>query len=169
MKRTTISAALAAMLLLAPRTAGAVDPIYGVWGRDGHVKDKLEFYDCAGKLCARGVLPLPDGSPAPQILRNAARTEPNTWQGDLFNPENGKLYKGTITLESPTKLTLKGCLVAFLCQSEGWTRLSGPIKPQKTSSQEAGKPGARDGKASKPKAPDPAPEPVGNTAEEPRP
>ncbi len=163
MKRTITGAALAAMLL-APGMAGATDAIYGVWGRDGHVKDKLEFYDCAGKLCAKGTLPLPDGSPAPQILRSAAKTAEGVWSGDLFNPEDGKTYKGTITLESPTKMTLKGCLVAFLCQSESWSRLSGPTK------KDAGKTGAHeshDAKAGKTKPHETAPEPAGNAGEEP--
>jgi len=155
MKRTVLSGAIVA-ILLAPVAASAADAIYGVWGRDGHATDKLEFYDCAGKLCAKGVQPLPDGSPAPQILRSATKTEANSWSGDLFNPENGKIYKGTITLETPTKMTLKGCLVAFLCQSESWTRISGPTKPAaapKAAAPEAApsKAGVHDAKAAKPK------------------
>lgn len=100
---------------------GPADPIFGIWARDNHI-EKLEFFDCEGKLCARGILPRPDGS-HPLILRHATKVEPNKWKGDLFNPENGKLYSGTITLDSPTKLTLTGCLIAFLCQSEGWTKV----------------------------------------------
>lgn len=158
MKTQILRAAVAAMLL-APQASHATDAIYGVWGRDGHANDKLEFYDCAGKLCAKGAVPKPDGSPPPQVLRNAAQTEANSWSGDLFNPENGKMYKGTITLESPTKMTLKGCLVAFLCQSESWTKISGPPpKPAK-----AAKP-AHESKAGKPKAEPPKVEPPAQPA-----
>lgn len=99
------------------------EPIFGVWARDHHV-EKLEFFDCDGKLCARGTLPRPDGSPPPLILRHATKVEPNKWRGDLFNPENGKIYEATITLDSPARLTLTGCLIAFLCQSEGWTKVT---------------------------------------------
>ena len=56
------------------------------------------------------------------ILRHAAKVAPNEWKGPIFNPENGKLYPSTITLDKPNQLTLKGCLIAFLCQSETWTR-----------------------------------------------
>ncbi|WP_442754924.1 DUF2147 domain-containing protein [Methylocystis sp. JAN1] len=118
---------VAATTLCAPQIASAMD-IYGVWVRDGHPTDKLEFFDCQGKLCAKGILPMLDGSPAPLILRHAAKTGPNSWKGDLFNPEDGKTYTGKITYEAPNQLTLTGCLVAFLCQSETWTRVSGPPK-----------------------------------------
>ncbi|WP_424361204.1 DUF2147 domain-containing protein [Methylocystis parvus] len=118
---------VAATALCAPQFASAMD-IYGVWVRDGHPTDKLEFFDCQGKLCAKGVLPMLDGSPAPLILRHAPKTGPNNWKGDLFNPEDGKTYTGKITYQEPNQLTLTGCLVAFLCQSETWTRVSGPPK-----------------------------------------
>jgi uncharacterized protein (DUF2147 family) len=125
--RKLLSSIVAATVLTAPSAVSAMD-IYGVWVRDGHPTDKMEFYDCSGKLCAKGVLPMLDGSPPPLILRSAAKTGPNSWKGDLFNPEDGKTYTGKITYDSQTQLTLTGCLVAFLCQSETWTRVSGPSK-----------------------------------------
>lgn len=127
MKRL-LQSIVATTALCASSATFAADPIYGVWVRDGHPTDKLEFFDCSGKLCAKGVLPMLDGSPAPQILRSAAKTAPNSWTGDLFNPEDGKTYSGKITYDSPTQLTLTGCLMGFLCQSETWTRVSGPPK-----------------------------------------
>ena len=51
-----------------PSASFAADAIYGVWARDGHPTDKLEFYDCSGKLCAKGTIPEVDGSPAPKLL-----------------------------------------------------------------------------------------------------
>lgn len=118
---------VAATTLCAPQIASATD-VYGVWVREGHPTDKLEFFDCQGKLCAKGILPMLDGSPAPLVLRHAPKTGPNSWKGDLFNPEDGKTYTGKITYQEPNQLTLTGCLVAFLCQSETWTRVSGPPK-----------------------------------------
>lgn len=131
MNRLLISIA-AATILGAPLAADAAETIYGVWVREGHPTDKLEFFDCAGKLCAKGVLPMLDGRPPPLVLRSAAKTGPNSWKGDLFNPEDGKTYTGKITYDSTNQLTLTGCLVAFLCQSETWTRVSGPTKPAAT-------------------------------------
>ncbi|OAI30236.1 hypothetical protein A1351_09725 [Methylosinus sp. R-45379] len=125
--------AAAAPAEAAPAPAAPTEPIYGVWMRGGH-QQKLEFFDCDGKLCARGVFPPPPPGQQPMlILRHAARIEANRWKGDLFNPENGKIYIGIITLDSPTQLTLTGCLIAFLCQSESWNKMPGePTPSQKT-------------------------------------
>ena len=111
-----------ALLLLLASPAYAGEAIYGVWVRGGHEDEKLEFYDCDGQLCAKETVLPPDGSPAIVILRHAAKIAPNQWKGPLFDPDNGKLYTGTITLDKPNQFTLKGCLIAFLCQSETWTR-----------------------------------------------
>ena len=121
----TVRGITVALALIAPVAASAGEAVYGLWMRDGHV-EKLEFFDCEGNLCARGVIPLPNGSEPPLILRHAPKIAPNQWKGDLFNPQNGKLYTGTITLNDPDKLTLTGCLIAFLCQSETWTRVAAP-------------------------------------------
>ncbi|WP_457795509.1 DUF2147 domain-containing protein [Methylocystis sp. S23] len=154
MKRLLLSIVAA---LCAPGVASAVE-IYGVWVRDGHPTDKLEFFDCQGKLCAKGVLPMLDGSPPPLVLRHAAKTGPNSWKGDLFNPEDGKTYTGKIAYEAPNQLTLTGCLVAFLCQSETWTRISGPPKPAAPaeSKGDAKSEGKNDSKAAKAPAGDSA-------------
>jgi uncharacterized protein (DUF2147 family) len=129
---------IAVLASMAPAVASAGEAVHGVWMRDGHA-EKLEFFDCEGKLCARGVIPPPDGSEPPLILRHAPKIAPNQWKGELFNPQNGKLYTGTITFNEPDKLTLTGCLIAFLCQSETWTRVvvvpppkTTPVKPPAT-------------------------------------
>jgi uncharacterized protein (DUF2147 family) len=166
MKKTAFSI-VAVMAFLGPFAAHAAEPIYGVWVRDGHPDDKLEFYDCAGKLCARGTEQMPDGAAAPEILRNAAKNGANSWKGDLFNPEDGKTYGGSVTYDSTTKLTLTGCLMGFLCQSETWTRQT-YAKPA-AAAKETAKPKARPAEAetvetkpaeTKPAAAAPAPAPT---------
>ena len=120
MMTRTLSKVALVLLLASPAYAG--EAIYGVWVRGGHEDEKLEFYDCDGQLCAKETVLPKDGSPAIVILRHAAKVAPNEWKGPIFNPENSKLYSSTITLDKPNQLTLKGCLIAFLCQSETWTR-----------------------------------------------
>ncbi|MGD9658677.1 MAG: DUF2147 domain-containing protein [Methylocystis sp.] len=141
-----------AAALCAPTAANAVDAIYGVWVREGHPDDKLEFYDCTGKLCAKGIEPMPDGSPPPVVLKNAAKKSPNHWEGDINDPESGKTYIGKIALDSPTSLTMTGCLVAFLCQSETWTKVSGPTKPAADAKPAAQEPAAKEPVAHEPAA-----------------
>jgi uncharacterized protein (DUF2147 family) len=138
MMTRTLSKVALVLLLASPAFAG--EAIYGVWVRGGHEDEKLEFYDCDGQLCAKETVLPPDGSPAIVILRHAAKVAPNQWKGPLFNPENSKLYSGTITLDKPNEFTLKGCLIAFLCQSETWTRdiTAAPDKAAAPSPDKAG-------------------------------
>ena len=116
----------------------AFDP-YGVWFRE-ESGTKFDFYNCDSKLCARVI----DVSKTDDrkvigtvILRNAAKTGPNEWSGDLYNSKDGKIYSGTITVNSLTDLSLKGCLMIF-CQTEKWVKL--PAAEQVASSTPNGKP-----------------------------
>ncbi|MBM3577217.1 MAG: DUF2147 domain-containing protein [Alphaproteobacteria bacterium] len=156
MRKALLRTAMATALFV-PTAANAVDAIYGVWVREGHPDDKLEYYDCSGKLCAKGILPMPDGSPPPEVLKNAAKTTNNNWEGEIIDPESGKSYIGKIKLDNPTSLTMTGCLVAFLCQSETWTKVSGPTKPAADAKPPVQEP------ATKTAAP-PAKEPAAKTA-----
>ena len=45
----------------------------------------------------------------------------NRWDGEIYNPENGKTYSGHIILLSPDLLRIEGCLLIF-CGGENWTR-----------------------------------------------
>jgi uncharacterized protein (DUF2147 family) len=45
----------------------------------------------------------------------------NRWEGSIYNPENGKIYSGNITLRQPDVLRVEGCLLVF-CGGENWTR-----------------------------------------------
>ncbi|HXY58023.1 MAG TPA: DUF2147 domain-containing protein [Methylocystis sp.] len=124
MRKRTLPAlaAIALLFALLTPTSGA-ETVYGVWLRDGH-EEQMDFFDCNGALCAKGSLPMKDGSESPMILRQAQKVGPNHWKGELFNPENGKSYDGEIKFEPPSKLKLTGCLIGFLCGSESWTKIA---------------------------------------------
>ncbi|WP_400770172.1 DUF2147 domain-containing protein [Methylosinus sporium] len=124
------AALLAAAALACGSAAGASsnDP-RGVWLRpEGGVR--FSFYDCEnGKLCAKVVAAQnaeDRSSIGAVILRGATQTGPNHWAGQIFNVEDGKTYDGFVTVDSPTRLTLKGCLWGMLCSGETWTRVSAP-------------------------------------------
>jgi uncharacterized protein (DUF2147 family) len=51
----------------------------------------------------------------------ASGTGSNRWDGEIYNPENGKTYSGHIILLSPDQLRIEGCLLIF-CGGENWTR-----------------------------------------------
>jgi uncharacterized protein (DUF2147 family) len=123
------AAALAALVLASgPAASAPANDPRGVWLRpEGGVE--FSFYDCDGLLCAKvlSARETEDRSAiGAVILRGARQTGPNKWAGKLFNVEDGKTYDGFITVETPTRLTLKGCLWGVLCSDETWTRVSGP-------------------------------------------
>lgn len=56
-----------------------------------------------------------------------AASEPNTWEGEIYNSRNGKTYSARIMLKQPDMLRVEGCLVGgFLCGGQNWTRVPPP-------------------------------------------
>ena len=50
---------------------------------------------------------------------------PGYWEGNLYNPRDGRTYRGSLQQQGPDKLELKGCaLFGLICQSEFWTRVA---------------------------------------------
>jgi uncharacterized protein (DUF2147 family) len=47
------------------------------------------------------------------------------WTGHIYNADNGKTYSSDVTLAGPTKLAVRGCVLAVLCGGETWTKLVG--------------------------------------------
>ena len=42
--------------------------------------------------------------------------------GRLYNPEDGRDYKGSLHLQSPTRLVVEGCAL-FICKKQVWRRV----------------------------------------------
>ena len=47
------------------------------------------------------------------------------WSGRIYNADNGKTYSSNVTLASPRKLEVRGCVLGILCVGETWTKLVG--------------------------------------------
>ncbi len=48
---------------------------------------------------------------------------PDKWNGQVYNPEDGKTYSGSITLKSANELDLQGCVGGGLfCKTQTWAR-----------------------------------------------
>jgi uncharacterized protein (DUF2147 family) len=46
------------------------------------------------------------------------------WTGDLYNPLDGRTYKGRMRLISASELELSGCVLAgLICRGQVWTRV----------------------------------------------
>jgi uncharacterized protein (DUF2147 family) len=133
------SLVLGAMVLIGPAQAGdPMDP-RGLWLRqEGGVK--FSFYDCGtGLLCGKVVGAENPGDRAGigmVILRGAKEVTANEWRGTLYSIEDGKSYEGYISVRAKgAELSVKGCVMGFLCDGETWTRL--PSSARHASSNES--------------------------------
>jgi uncharacterized protein (DUF2147 family) len=144
---------IASLFLLLPMTvlAAQADDILGIWFNNE--KDaQIEIAKCGEKYCGTVIwLKEPnypegskDGIPgAPKIdhhnpdpsLRKApiiglrivhdfSYAGENLWtDGKVYDPKNGKTYKGKMTLVSPTRLDLRGYIgISLIGRTTTWTR-----------------------------------------------
>ena len=61
----------------------------------------------------------------PILLGMSPRAGAQTWNGQIYNSEDGRTYDGRISLTAPDKLRVEGCVLGFLCGGEDWHRVSG--------------------------------------------
>ncbi len=140
------------MMLLASASAfGASDDIAGVWLNQE--KDaKIEIYKCGERYCGRvvwlkdpnypegskegmpGTPKLDHNNPNPNlrktpiigliIVHNFTYTGGNKWAvGTVYDPKNGKTYRGRMTLVSPNQLNLRGYVgIPLFGRTATWTR-----------------------------------------------
>ena len=52
------------------------------------------------------------------------------YEGKIYNSEDGKSYDVTIWTDTPGELTVRGCLIAFLCKSQTWTKVTDLVPGQ---------------------------------------
>lgn len=114
--------------LLAPPALGA--ELVGEWWTPGF-NARVRIEPCGDALCGRIVWMWDEtpkgiadtgpliGKPVIEKMRAVA---PSRWaEGRLYNPEDGRDYKGTLRLRSQNHLVVEGC-VLFVCQTQLWRR-----------------------------------------------
>jgi len=135
----------AALLGAALAPAFAADPT-GTWlTEDG--KATVRVGDCAGALCGTIVALKEPNDPQtgkPKIDKNNADAgkrgraiigvqiviglKPdgaNKWSGQVYNPEDGKTYAGSVTLPNANTIKVQGCILGgTICKTNTWTRAS---------------------------------------------
>jgi uncharacterized protein (DUF2147 family) len=139
-------AALALAALTAPAHAATpADPSGTYLTEDGRARVRLEKCGAANdRLCGYVVwlkVPLNDkGEPRvdfknPDPKKQARPSlghqlimglKPNAdahYEGKIYNSEDGKSYDVTIWTDAPNELTVRGCLIAFLCKSQTWNKV----------------------------------------------
>jgi uncharacterized protein (DUF2147 family) len=136
------------LAILMPGASAQTPPVAGRWlTEDG--KGIIEIYPCAAKVCGKlAWLSEPDSDGKSKLDRNnpdaALRTrplcgltmlgdfhltEPNHWgDGWIYNPENGKRYHATMTLDG-NLLKLRGYVgIPLFGETQTWTRADPKLK-----------------------------------------
>jgi uncharacterized protein (DUF2147 family) len=139
---------LAGLLVLAATSpeALAADP-RGVWLTED--KDAvLTITNCGDQLCGRiiwlesatdqsGSLRLDHNNPDPAkqtqricglvVISGLKSTSPDTWDGYVYNPQDGKTYSGNITILSNKALKVVAYIgLPIFGRSQTWTRVNSP-------------------------------------------
>jgi uncharacterized protein (DUF2147 family) len=64
-----------------------------------------------------------------QIILGMKPAGADRWDGEIYNPQDGKTYSGHLILKSPDILRIEGCVLGFLCGGEDWTRAAAETRP----------------------------------------
>lgn len=133
----------AAVLAASPAPSLAADPI-GNWITEAG-KATIRVTDCGGALCGTIVSLREPNDPQtgrPKVDKHNAdaskRSRPivgvqilisvkpdgfNKWTGQVYNPEDGKTYPASVTLQNARTLKVQGCtLGGIICRTNTWTR-----------------------------------------------
>jgi uncharacterized protein (DUF2147 family) len=135
---------------VSPSHAASADPT-GYWKKpDAERESKIEVFKCGKKktnLCAKiAWLKEPNDSkgqplhdvrnenPALRgrqilglpIFTDLVPSAPSTWNGKIYNPEDGRTYTATLTVVSRKQILLKGCKAWLLCGERNWFRTAPP-------------------------------------------
>lgn len=145
MKRYALMAG--AVFLYASATsvlAAAVSP-FGVWVMtDGRVT--VRVHGCGSTLCGDITAlkePISKIDGKPKVDREnpepALRKRPliglavmigmksggaGTWTGEIYNPDDGKTYSASLTLDGRNNMNVKACVVGVLCKTNKFIRLN---------------------------------------------
>lgn len=58
-----------------------------------------------------------------QVLLGFREISPGVWTGgSVYNPDDGRTYSGSITLQTKGALELEGCALRIFCQRQVWRR-----------------------------------------------
>ncbi|HEV7274871.1 MAG TPA: DUF2147 domain-containing protein [Devosiaceae bacterium] len=61
-----------------------------------------------------------------QILTLRPGPDASRFEGDIYNPQDGNVYSGTLDVLGPDNLRLQGCVLYVLCQEQEWQRVHVP-------------------------------------------
>jgi uncharacterized protein (DUF2147 family) len=133
MKRAVLTLLLASAAQAAPEASA----IHGEWWTPGF-NARVRIEPCGEAVCGRIVWlwdeapkGIADKSPLiGRVVIDGMRSADGVrWAGGrLYNPEDGRDYKGGLWLRSAGQLVVDGC-VLFICQTQVWRKLDTTRSP----------------------------------------
>lgn len=138
------TACCAAVAILMCVSSAALAGPEGTWlSDDGGAK--VRIVDCGGKLCGTVVWldepvdhdtgkpktdfhnPDPGKRNRPmlglQVVRGLTPSGPNTWSGQIYNADDGRIYQAHMRIDGTKGAQVQGCVLGILCKSRKWTRV----------------------------------------------
>jgi uncharacterized protein (DUF2147 family) len=130
MKRFFI--ALAALSVTAPAAATAKSAIEGHW-KNGHME--IVIAPCGRALCGTVVKASAKQQAKAQrgtgteligarLITNIRPAGPQTYRASVYLADRDMNASGTIRQVAPDRLNVKGCVLAVICKSTNWDRIS---------------------------------------------
>jgi uncharacterized protein (DUF2147 family) len=124
MKKITMLAA--PVLLMMTCGIAAAQDVSGTWLRETGAS-RVRFGKCGEAMCGTIVWLKDADGPAKMGQRVFYDMKPDgagKWQGSAFNPEDGKTYSGTMTLQG-SQLKTSGCVLGgLICRTTNWSRVN---------------------------------------------
>ena len=125
--------ALAALGVLAsPASATAKSPLEGRWKKGKLV---IQIAPCGRELCGTIVRASPKQQAKAErgsgtdligarLIKDIDKVGPNTYSASVFLPDRNMHARGSIKQLSANTLSVKGCVLAVICKSTTWQRVS---------------------------------------------
>ena len=147
MLETLLNSFLGLLVLAATSSMALAADLQGVWLTED--KDAaLTITNCGGQLCGwivwlesptdrSGSLRLDQNNPDPAkqtqricglvVISGLKRSGPDTWDGSVYNPQDGQTYSGNITVVSEKALEVRAYIgLPIFGRSQTWTRVNSP-------------------------------------------
>jgi uncharacterized protein (DUF2147 family) len=92
---------------------------------------ELDTVDPASFVDANNKDPALRGRPIQgmQILLLRQGDNPLSYEGEIYNPQDGNIYSGSVEVLGTDLIRLKGCVLHVLCQEQDWSRVPAAPAP----------------------------------------
>jgi uncharacterized protein (DUF2147 family) len=118
--------ALAVAALLLSALPGLANDPTGIWLRESGAS-RVRLSQCGDAMCGSIIWLKDESGPAKigqRVFYDMMPDGANKWAGKAFNPEDGKIYAGKMTL-SGSSLTTAGCVLGgLICKSVNWKKVN---------------------------------------------